>query len=178
MKLTPRTIALVMSAGLVLAACGHKASTSASGSSGPSSGAMGTATVQAKSVSGLGTVLVAGNGRSLYVLTADQGGNPTCAASAACTGVWPPVLLPAGTSAPQGAAGVTSSMLGTVKDPNGKTQVTYKSWPLYTYSGDSGPSQSNGEGIVSFGGTWYAMGSSGAPVKSGGSSSGGGGGGY
>ena len=69
-------------------------------------------------------------------------------------------------------------MLGTVKDPNGKTQATYNGWPLYMYSGDSGPAQSGGEGIVSFGGTWYAMGPSGTSVKSSGSSPAGGGGGY
>jgi predicted lipoprotein with Yx(FWY)xxD motif len=171
---TSRTIALAMCAGLALAACGKKASTSPPGSSGAPSGTPATATVQTMSVSGVGTVLVAGNGRTLYALTADQGGNPTCAASATCRGAWPPLLLPTGTTAPQGSAGVTSSMLGTVKDPNGQTQVTYNSWPLYMFSGDSGPGQSNGEGIVSFGGTWYAMGLSGAPVKPSGSSSNGG----
>jgi predicted lipoprotein with Yx(FWY)xxD motif len=169
MKPTPRTMALVMAVGLILAACGKKASTPNSGSSAASS-----ATVQTMSVSGLGSVLVAENGRTLYVLTADQGGTPTCASSSACAGLWPPLLLPAGTTAAKAVAGVTSSKLGTVQDPNGKTQVTYNSWPLYMYSGDSGPAQSNGEGIVSFGGTWYAMSPSGASVKSSGSSSGGG----
>jgi predicted lipoprotein with Yx(FWY)xxD motif len=169
MNLTPRTIALVMGVGLILAACGKTAPIPNSGSAAASS-----ATVQTMSVSGLGTVLVAGSDRTLYVLTADQGGTPTCASSSACAGLWPPLLLPPGTTTAKAVAGVTSSKLGTVQDPNGKTQVTYNSWPLYMYSGDSGPAQSNGEGIVSFGGTWYAMSPSGASIKSSGSSSGGG----
>jgi Secreted repeat of unknown function len=60
------------------------------------------------------------------------------------------------------------------KTRTARPKVTYNSWPLYMYSGDSDPAQSNGEGIVSFGGTWYAISPSGASVKSSGSSSGGG----
>ena len=173
MKMTPRTIALVMSAGLVLVACGNKASSSASGSPAPFS-ATGSTTVEAKSVSGVGTVLVAGNGRTLYLLTADSPGKSTCTASA-CTGVWPPLLLPAGASSPKAGTGATASLLGTATGSGGATQVTYKGWPLYMYSGDSGAGQANGEGISSFGGTWYAVSPSGQPVKTGGSPAGGGG---
>ncbi len=53
---------------------------------------------------------------------------------------------------------------------------TYKSWRVYEYTGDSGPGQANGQGLTSFGGTWYALSPSGQPVKS--SSSSGGGYGY
>jgi hypothetical protein len=33
-------------------------------------------------------------------------------------------------------------------------QVTYNSFPVYTYAADTGKLQSNGEGIVAFGGKW------------------------
>jgi hypothetical protein len=36
-------------------------------------------------------------------------------------------------------------------------QVTFNSYPLYTFSGDSGSLQSHGEGISGFGGTWYLV---------------------
>jgi hypothetical protein len=58
---------------------------------------------------------------------------------------------------------------------DGETYPTYNGWLVYEYSGDSGPGQSNGQGIKSFGGTWYVLNASGSPVTtmSGGSSSGG-----
>jgi predicted lipoprotein with Yx(FWY)xxD motif len=166
------TVAVVVIAGLGLAACGHKASPSASGGSGQQSPSAGSATVEATSVSGLGTVLVNGSGLTLYLLTADKPNQPTCTSSP-CTTTWHPLVLSGGGS-PTGGMGAKSSLLGTAKTSMG-SQVTYKGWPLYTYSGDSGAGQANGEGISSFGGTWYAVSTSGAPVKS---SSGGGGGGY
>jgi len=60
--------------------------------------------------------------------------------------------------------------------------VTYNGWPLYTFVGDSAAHQSNGEGIVADGGTWYLVKSSATshdstPVRSKTSSSSGGGGG-
>jgi len=65
-------------------------------------------------------------------------------------------------------------MLGTAKAPSG-TQVTYGQWPLYTFSGDTGAGQANGQGIKSFGGVWHPVAPSGQPVSSSGVSSGGGG---
>lgn len=58
----------------------------------------------------------------------------------------------------------------------GKLEVTYNHWPLYTFSGDSGPGVAKGEGISNFGGTWYVLNSSGNPVTSSQSSSSTGGG--
>jgi len=37
-----------------------------------------------------------------------------------------------------------------VKRPDGGVQVTYKGLPVYTYAGDSGPGQANGQGIEGF----------------------------
>jgi len=171
---TLRTFAIVVIAGLSLAACGHKASPSGSGSpsSAMQSPSTASATVEATSVSGVGTVLVSGSGLTLYLLTADRPNHPTCT-SAPCITTWHPLVLSGGGS-PSGGMGAKSSLLGTATTPSG-TQVTYKGWPLYTFSGDSGPGQAAGEGIQSFGGTWYAVSPSGTAVKS---SSGGGGGGY
>ncbi len=165
--------ALLLIGGLVLAACGQKASpTAATSPSAPPTGTSGgSATVEATSVSTDGTVLVNGSGLTLYLLTADKPNHPTCT-SAPCPSTWYPLLLPGGGSATAGM-GAKSSLLGTATTPSG-TQVTYKGWPLYTYSGDTGPGQAAGEGISSFGGTWYVVDPSGTAVKS----SGGGGGGY
>ena len=50
--------------------------------------------------------------------------------------------------------------------------TTYKGWRVYEYTGDTGSGQANGQGLKSFGGTWYVLNASGQPVKT--SSSGGG----
>jgi secreted repeat protein with Y-X4-D motif len=53
-------------------------------------------------------------------------------------------------------SGVQASLLATV-GASGRSRVTYASYPLYTYSGDSGPGTANGKGITSFGGTWWPI---------------------
>ena len=60
--------------------------------------------------------------------------------------------------------------------PRFTNAVLLAGWLIYEYAGDSASGQANGEGIKSFGGTWYALNASGDPVTS--KSGGGGGGGY
>jgi hypothetical protein len=62
--------------------------------------------------------------------------------------------------------GLQAGLLGTITRSDGSKQVTYGGHPLYMFSGDSGSGQVNGEGITSFGGTWYVLATSGQPVKS------------
>jgi hypothetical protein len=82
------------------------------------------------------------NGRTVYILTKPGEKNVPCTAASGCTSAWPPV------------------------------SQTFDGWRVYEYTGDSGSGQANGEGLKSFGGTWYALRPSGRPVKQ--SSSGGG----
>jgi predicted lipoprotein with Yx(FWY)xxD motif len=150
------------------------AGTSPSASSAPSSSSPGI-TVSAKSVAGVGTVLVNGQGQTLYMLTSEKGGKLTCTDDNGCTKVWPDNELPKGMTAATAGSGIQASLLGTVKNSAGDLYVTYNGWPLYTYSGDSSGGQVNGEGISSFGGTWYVLSASGNPVTSKQSKSGSGG---
>jgi predicted lipoprotein with Yx(FWY)xxD motif len=130
-------------------------------------------TISAKSVPGVGTVLVNGQGRTLYLLTSEKGGKITCTAANGCTQVWPETVLASGSA--KAGSGVQQSLLGTVKGATGNLEVTYNHWPLYTFSGDSGPGVAHGQGLVNFGGTWYVLNAAGNPVTtstpSGGSSS-------
>lgn len=89
---------------------------------------------------------VAPTGFTVYVLSSDSFNTSTCASSG-CTGVWP-VLVPPGSGTPM-STGWSSFVRS-----DGKTQLSYNGWPLYTYSGDSAAGQSNGNGITSFGGVW------------------------
>jgi predicted lipoprotein with Yx(FWY)xxD motif len=66
--------------------------------------------------------------------------------SSSCRSVWPPLLMPKGTTIPKGPKGFTG--LGTAKLGT-RLQVTYKKHRLYTFSGDSGSSVS-GNGVAGF----------------------------
>src|SRR5690242_13816767 len=74
------------------------------------------------------TVLVNRAGLTLYSLSAETNGRFICTGS--CLTVWHPLVVRRG----QKTTG--SRSLGTIRRPNGPTQVTYKGKPLYTFSGD------------------------------------------
>ena len=138
-----------LAACLLLAACGSNSSNTTNPSpaqpAGQTTRAAGTTV---KTASGpLGAVLVDARGMTLYHLSAEHGGRFICTA-AACTGIWHPLTIPAG-STPSGAV----ASLGTVKRPDGTTQVTYKGAPLYTFGQDQKPGETNGQGIKDVG-TW------------------------
>ena len=54
----------------------------------------------------------------------------------ACAKVWPPITLPKGTAV---AAHVKGAMgiFGTIRRPDGSTQLTFDKHPLYTFHGDT-----------------------------------------
>jgi predicted lipoprotein with Yx(FWY)xxD motif len=106
--------------------------------------------VTTKTDSKLGTILADGNGMTLYTLT--SGGKPI-ACNATCAGVWPPLGLPSGVTAPTGAAGITD--LGTAAGADGTMLITHQGLPLYRFSGDRSSADASGEGLQSFGGIWH-----------------------
>lgn len=142
---------------LSLAGCGTGYGTTSSSTKAPARAARGTIHVASTS---LGQVLVDGAGRTLYLLTADGAGRSTCNSS--CLAYWPAVAPPAGSSVP----GVTAQV-GRASTPDGTTTATVGGWPLYTFVKDKGPGDVTGEGVQSFGGTWYAVSPDGQPVKPG-----------
>jgi predicted lipoprotein with Yx(FWY)xxD motif len=125
-----------------------------------------TVTISGQTVAGVGAVLVNSYGQTLYMLTSDKGGKITCTDDNGCTKVWPATELPEGVTSATADSGIRASLLGIVENSAGGVYVTYHGWPLYTYTGDSGPGQANGEGITAFGGTWYVLSTSGNPVTS------------
>jgi predicted lipoprotein with Yx(FWY)xxD motif len=120
---------------------------------------------------------VSPTGRTVYVLSADFANTSTCTISSGCIGLWPPVFVPSGAKMGSGWSSFPRT------DGLG-AQLAYNGWPLYMYSGDSAAGQTNGNGIVSFGGTWSIArpGMASAPNPPGGApaptSTPGGGGGY
>lgn len=110
----------------------------------------------------LGTILVDQEGLTLYILTADEQGPSTCYDD--CAGAWPPFTTEGD---PQAGAEVDPSLLGTTARDDGTTQVSYNGWPLYHFFQDEAPGEVNGQGIQSFGGTWWVIGPDGMPIQQG-----------
>jgi predicted lipoprotein with Yx(FWY)xxD motif len=93
------------------------------------------------------TVLTTLKGKTLYSLSVEKRGKFIC--TGGCLASWKPLLVPRGVK-PTGPV-----RLGTVKRPEGRTQVTFKGLPLYSFNGDSGSAEANGEGLKDVG-TWHA----------------------
>jgi predicted lipoprotein with Yx(FWY)xxD motif len=93
------------------------------------------------------TILTNAQGMTLYYRTSDVPPSTVC--SGGCASAWPPLVV-SGSGAPTSAASL-SGKLTLVADANGK-QVEYNGHPLYTYSGDTGPGQTTGEGVA---GVWH-----------------------
>jgi len=105
-----------------------------------------TATVKGQSV----TILTdASSGKTLYYFTPDTATTSAC--TGGCASAWPP-LLATGSGTPTSSTSLPGK-LTVVKTANGN-QVEYNGHLLYTFSGDSGPAQSNGEGV---GNKWFVV---------------------
>jgi predicted lipoprotein with Yx(FWY)xxD motif len=139
---------------LLVSACGSTASPGAGTTVNVApGGVLGVATTS------LGPVLVDGKGMTVYLLTADKPGQSSCTAE--CLKFWPPVSPPAGKL--PSVSGV-SAPLAVTKATSGSSMLTAGGWPLYTFAQDKAPGDVHGEGIVNFGGTWYAVSPSGTAV--------------
>jgi len=114
---------LALGTAATVAACGSSSSSTAAGS--PSSSApagastAASAAISAKNVPGVGTVLVNGQGQTLYMLTSEKGGKITCTQANGCTQAWPETLLTNGATTATADSGAQASLLGAVKDASG-----------------------------------------------------------
>lgn len=102
----------------------------------------------------LGSYIADANGRALYLLEMHPRNSSIC--DDACTEVWPPFLAPQGTPE-AGDPAVQAGLIGVMQRRDGSTQVTYNGYPLYYYSGDQGPGQATGQGVVDEWGEWYLV---------------------
>jgi predicted lipoprotein with Yx(FWY)xxD motif len=93
------------------------------------------------------TILTTAQGRTFYYRTTDM--PPTTVCSGGYASVWPPLLV-SGSSTPTSTTTLPGK-LSVQADANG-TQVEYNGHLLYTFSGDTAPGQTTGEGI---GGIWH-----------------------
>jgi len=169
--LRPPVIVAAGALALALASCGKTSSKAQSTTSSPAPAASAPV-ISATTVDGVGTVLVNGDGRTLYILSSEKGNKVTCTDGNGCTKVWPDSELPKGVTHAIAGTGVQPSLLGVAKRGD-DLYVSYATYPLYTYVGDTGPGQVNGKGIVSFGGTWGPITPAGTPLLTPGTTTGG-----
>jgi predicted lipoprotein with Yx(FWY)xxD motif len=151
MRLRLQTSAILLVVGLTVAACSSSGastaptaapSVAAPSVAAPSAAAAG-ATVEAKEVGTIGTVLVASsNGMTVYTFTKDTKDSGTSACTGGCIDKWPAVTVAAGAT-PGAGTGVTGT-LGTITRDDGSLQVTYNGMPLYFFANDAAPGDANG----------------------------------
>jgi predicted lipoprotein with Yx(FWY)xxD motif len=173
MKLTSQSktrllASLAAAAGLLITACGSDDSGPTASSAAPPPSAVespapsapaapaGESVAVTSASSPLGEILVDSSGRTLYGFTEDDAGTSTCVD--ACAGAWPPAIV----QGQPAVDGLDQALVSTVVRPDGTTQLKVGKWPLYTFSGDAGPGDVNGQGS---GGSWFVVAPDGTLIK-------------
>jgi len=105
----------------------------------------------------LGTVLVDGAGFTLYIFTQDGANESTCGAG--CIEVWPAAAVDGDVVVGEG---LDASQFATIERDDGTTQLTVDEQPLYRYSPDGAPGDTNGQGLA---GVWFVVDADGEPIE-------------
>ncbi len=106
--------------------------------------------------SSLGTILVTDKGLTVYTFMPDTAGKPTC--TGGCAQTWPPVTV----ASDDPPAGLDPKVFSVVEGAGGTFQLKAGQWPLYTFSGDQAPGDTNGQDT---GDKWYVVSPTGEPIK-------------
>ncbi|GHE50128.1 hypothetical protein GCM10018785_19670 [Streptomyces longispororuber] len=119
----------------------------------------------------LDPVVVNGAGFTLYRFDKDTASPSKSTCAGACATTWPPVLVNPGGKV--FVDGVRPSDVGVVARADGTRQITVGGWPVYRFSKDLKPGDTNGQGV---GGTWFGVAPNGqkAGQRGGGAETGGG----
>jgi predicted lipoprotein with Yx(FWY)xxD motif len=104
---------------------------------------MASGTVVTTKKTSLGTMLVTGSGKTLYLDVHDKAGHPAC--KGGCLTIWPPLKASGKVTA---AGGAKKADLGTIKISGGVKQVTYDKHPLYLFA--TAATGTSGEGVNGF----------------------------
>ena len=150
------TVTMIAALAVGAAACGSSSSNDAStdttkaaaaGSSTTAGSAVPAGTTELKvASSSLGDIVVDGEGRTLYLFTADQGTTSAC--TGGCLTAWPALVAPA-TASTQ-----ITGTLGKAMQASGDEQITLNGHLLYYYAADAAPGATSGQGV---GGKWFVV---------------------
>ncbi|MBO1334598.1 SCO0930 family lipoprotein [Streptomyces sp. VRA16 Mangrove soil] len=105
----------------------------------------------------LGEIVVDKNGMTVYRFLKDSAWPIRSNCTGACATKWPAVEP----VAKNDTKGIPLKGFMAFTRPDGTKQQTLNCWPVYTFSGDKKPGDTNGQGV---GGTWYAASPEGKPV--------------
>ena len=146
----PVTIVLLLA--MAIAACGGSTSSGSSSTPTPAATTPSSSTALIKTttatVSGKSEmILTDAQGKTLYYFKPDTATTSACTSS--CADNWPP-LLATGSSTPTSATPLPGKL--TMQTTANGNQVEYNGHLLYTFAGDSGPGQTNGQGLL---GKWF-----------------------
>lgn len=110
----------------------------------------------------LGTHLTTSANESLYLFTNDTKGANSSACNDACATNWPPLTFNAEMNELVAGEGLDQGKLGSFKRADGTTQITYNGWPLYKFSKDATPGDTQGQGV---GGVWFLVNAEGKKLE-------------
>jgi predicted lipoprotein with Yx(FWY)xxD motif len=150
-----RATYLVLAA-LLLAGCADAAEPAAEDDGGGSAGA-GAAAVLTTERTDLGEIVVAADGRTVYVFDDDTAGSGESACAGGCLEQWPPVVAE---NAEVAVDGVTGEV-GTIERDDGTLQVTLEGLPLHLFAGDAEPGETTGQAV---GDAWWVVGPDGEKI--------------
>jgi len=150
MKKIAYTVIFLLLAGLILFAGCSQPQTTPATTPVPATPTPKPDTVQVVANPQYGQILVDANGMTLYYFLKDTPGAGTSACTGACIGLWPAFSAPT----IQVTLPIQASAIGSITRPDGTTQTTYMGWPLYYYSGDKNPGDTNG---YDFNKLWYVI---------------------
>jgi predicted lipoprotein with Yx(FWY)xxD motif len=158
-----RRTAFILPAALVglalsLSACGGGGVTTLS--SPPTTDVSLTLTLQHSPV---GPILATGGGDTLYDFVPDTPTHSACL-NDGCVFQWPPLVVNGPIHL---GKGLDRSLVGTLRRPDGSTQLSYGGHPLYTYNGDVSPGVVMGQAIDQDGGLWYVIDAKGQQLTTG-----------
>jgi predicted lipoprotein with Yx(FWY)xxD motif len=139
---------------LTLSACGNDDDAADEDANGDVA-AEGNGSVVTLTESGLGEILVDGDGMTLYLFTVDEPGVSNCDED--CLEVWPPME-----GEPEAGSGVDAELLGSIEHDDGTIQATYGDWPLYYYAGDAAAGDLEGQGLND---VWFVLDADGNAVE-------------
>ncbi len=98
----------------------------------------------------LGSILTNETFFTLYRYLSDPQDEKVSTCNGNCAKIWPPFYVEDLTVNPE----LKSRDFDTITREDGSKQLTYKGWPLYLYSGDTKPFETNGQGVN---GLWFVV---------------------
>ena len=145
---------------IALAGCSTTASTSTAASASPSMSASKApaANPDAATATGkLGQIIVDGKGMTAYVWDKDSANSGVSACTGPCADLWPAITTASATPTVTGITGTVATITGV----KGGKQITINGLPIYAFSKDAKPGDTNGQGVLNI---WHVLSPAGAKI--------------